>query len=267
MLTTLEFAPDAMPEIIADKVLEAHPTSKVIHIRGPKPEADIRDFYWRMFERVGKPMAMAEDATVSDRDQQRTGDYWMEVRYDPAVPNAYRHSANAQPLHTDGSYTTPESVKIERSDKAVGYGFLGCVAMPATGGATTFIDAEDVIAVMRVEAPDLLVALESTDMPHTRSGDRKVAKAIDTTGVEPLVNWNYYCVDPQAGERVQELRERYFAFLQTSPGIERHTERVKLLPGDAVIWKDDYVLHGRDGFDPEGTSARFLWKTSLLIDA
>jgi hypothetical protein len=34
-----------------------------------------------------------------------------------------------------------------------------------------------------------------------------------------------------------------------------------------VLWKDDYVLHGRDSFDPERTSARFLWKTSLLIDA
>ena len=63
------------------------------------------------------------------------------------------------------------------------------------------------------------------------------------------------------------MRERYFEFLENSAGIARHVERVKLAPGDAVIWKDDYVLHGRDGFDPEGTSARFLWKTSLLIDA
>lgn len=267
MLTTLEFSPDTPPETVAEKVLEAHPTSKVIHIRGVKPDGDLRDFYWRMFERVGKPMALAEDATLGARDQQRTGSYWMEVRYDPAVPDAYRHSANAQPLHTDGSYTSPESVGLERSDRAVGYGFLGCVAMPANGGATTFIDAEDLVAVMEEEAPELLARLEATDMPHARSGDRKVARTIDLSGELPMVNWNYYCVDPEAGDEVQALREDYHRFLQTSPGVARHITPVKMQPGDAVIWKDDYVLHGRESFDPEGTSARFLWKTSFLVDA
>ena len=267
MLTTLDFSADTAPETVAAKVLEAHPASKVIHIRGPKPEGDLRDYYWRFFESVGKPMALAEDATLGDRDQQRTGSYWMEVRYDPAVPDAYRHSANAQPLHTDGAYTSPDSVQVERSDRAVGYGFLGCVAMPANGGATTFIDAEDVVAVMRDEVPDLLARLSATQMPHARSGDRKVAKAIDLGGEQPLVNWNYYCVDPDAGDEVHALREEYFQFLENSPGIAAHTGRVKLQPGDAVIWKDDYVLHGRDSFDPEGTSTRFLWKTSFLVDA
>lgn len=267
MLTTLEFAADASPEAVAAKVLDSHPTSKVIHIRGVKPEGDLRDFYWRMFERVGKPMALAEDATVGDRSQQRTGSYWMEVRYDPAVPDAYRHSANAQPLHTDGSYTSPESVGVERSDRAVGYGFLGCVAMPADGGATTFIDAEHVVAVMQEENPELLRQLSTTEMPHARSGDRKVVKSIDLSGDQPLVNWNYYCVDPDAGDEVQKLRARYHDFLGSSPGIARHIAAVKMQPGDAVIWKDDYVLHGREAFNPEGTSARFLWKTSFLIDA
>lgn len=267
MLTTLEFPADATPEAVAQKVLAAHPRSKVIHIRGLKPEGDLRDYYWRFFEHVGKPLPLAEDATVGSREQQRTGDYWMEVRYDPAVPNAYRHSANAQPLHTDGSYTSPESVAIDRSDRAVGYGFLGCVAMPANGGATTFIDAEDLVAIMQREAPDLLARLSAIEMPHARSGDRKVAKAIDLSGALPMVNWNYYCVDPQAGDQVQQLREEFFHFLETNPAIASHLERVKMQPGDAVIWKDDYVLHGREAFDPERTSARFLWKTSFLVDA
>lgn len=267
MLATLRLRADATPKAIAQRVLEAHPSSKVIHISGVKPEEDLREFYWRFFEEVGQPVALAEDVTLGDRGQQRTGGFWMEVRYDPAFPNAYRHSANAQPLHTDGSYTSPESVGLVRSDHAVGYGFLGCVAMSASGGATTFIDAEDLVAVMREETPELLARLSVTNMPHARSGDRKVAKVIDLSGAEPRVNWNYYCVDPEANGEIQGLKENFHSFLMKSDGIARSLIPVKMLPGDAVIWKDDYVLHGRESFDPEVTSARFLWKTSFLIDA
>jgi hypothetical protein len=63
------------------------------------------------------------------------------------------------------------------------------------------------------------------------------------------------------------LGEDFFRFLQNSPGVAAKLQRVKLSPGDAVMWKDDFVLHGRDSFDPERTSERFLWKTTLLIDA
>jgi alpha-ketoglutarate-dependent taurine dioxygenase len=63
------------------------------------------------------------------------------------------------------------------------------------------------------------------------------------------------------------LREELFAFLADSPRIQAGTLRVKMSPGDAVIWKDDRILHGRDGFDPEVVSDRFLWKAAIQIDA
>lgn len=267
MLTTLEFAPNEAPERIAEEVRSVWRSSKVVHITGPKPEGDVRDFYWQFFEKVGQPLALAEDATLGDRDQQRSGSYWAEVRYDPAVPNAYRHSANAQPLHTDGSYTSPESVQVQAGPNAVGTGFLACVAMPANGGATTFIDAAELIEIMQDEAPDLLARLQATTVPHARSGDRKAAKVIEMSGSEPRVNWNYYCVDEKAGADVHSLADEFFEYLQSSARVDAGLQRVKLAPGDAVLWKDDFVLHGRDSFDPERTSARFLWKTSLLIDS
>jgi alpha-ketoglutarate-dependent taurine dioxygenase len=215
---------------------------------------------------AGQPLPLAEDATVDDRDAQRTGSYWAEVRYDPAIPNAYRHSANPQPLHTDGSYIS--NIGIEASSPtAVGTGILACVAMPENGGATTFIDANDLVEVLREEDPALLDRLESTELPHARSGDRRVERVIRYQGDLPLVNWNYYCVDPEADKGAQQLRQDFFAFLQNSPGVSSRLRRVKLAPGEAVLWKDDYVLHGRDGFDPEKISARFLWKSGLLIDA
>ncbi len=267
MLTTLEFAADEAPENIANEVRAIWHSSKVIHITGPKPGTELREYYWPFLEKVGEPLALAEDATLGDRDFQRSGRYWADVRYDPSIPNAYRHTANAQPLHTDGSYDGSTGRGHQLSPTAVGTGFLGCVAMPANGGATTFIDAADLVAVLREEAPELLERLQDKELPHARSGDRRVEKVIRYQGDLPLVNWNYYCVDPAVGEAGQKLREDFFHFLQDSPGVAAKLKRVKLAPGDAVLWKDDFVLHGRDSFDPEGTSARFLWKTQLLIDA
>jgi alpha-ketoglutarate-dependent taurine dioxygenase len=265
LLTTLEFSPHEAPEKIAEQVRSVFSSSKVIHIKGPKPDRDLRDYYWDFFVAVGQPLALAEDATIEDREAQRTGSYWAEVRYDPTIPNAYRHSANAQPLHTDGSYIGNIGL-TEVSATSVGTGFLGCVAMPESGGATTFIDAVDLVAVLKEENPELLNRLQSMELPHARSGDRRVEKVIRYQGDLPLVNWNYYCVDMEQGDAALKLREDFFEFLQTSPGVEAKLKRVKLSPGDAVLWKDDYVLHGRDAFDPDKPSARFLWKSGLMIE-
>ncbi|MEA3053658.1 MAG: gamma-butyrobetaine dioxygenase [Sphingomonadales bacterium] len=257
MLTTLDFEPGETPEKIAAVVRECWPSSKVVHIRGPRPEGDMREYYWRFFKEVGEPLPVAEDVKAGSRDSQRTGGYWFEVRYDPAEPDAYRHSANAQPLHTDMSYIPiPNSV-----------GFLGCVAMADTGGATTFIDSSDLVDALRAEAPDLLARLERTILPHARSGDRRVETVIRYDAGKPLLNWNYYCVDPQVDPESARLREEFFDFLKTSPGVAAHIRRVKLSPGDAVLWKDEHVLHGRDSFDADRPSVRFLWKSALLVDA
>lgn len=248
---------DAGPKDVAAAVRDAWSDFKVFHVRGPRP-SDVRDFYSAFFDHIGSPLPIAEEATVADRNQQRTGGYWFEVRYDPTIPDAYRHSANAQPLHTDLSY-----IPIRGA-----VGFLGCVAMPEEGGATTFVDADDVITALRDEEPELLEELQRTSLPHARSGDRRVENVIryDDAG-KPLLNWNYYCVDPSVDSGAHEMRERFFEFLQRSRFILDRTVRVKLSPGDAVLWKDEQVLHGRDSFNANVPSERFLWKSGLLIDA
>src|SRR5688572_32814590 len=64
----------------------------------------IRDVYDGLLASMGTAAHIAEDVAVGDRDNQRTGEIWMDVRFDPSIKDAYRHSSNAQPLHTDGSY-------------------------------------------------------------------------------------------------------------------------------------------------------------------
>ena len=47
--------------------------------------------------------------------------------------------------------------------------------------------------------------------------------------------------------------------------IKEKTIAVKLLPGDAVTWKDNFVLHGRNSFVANNESERFIWKCSIDI--
>lgn len=257
MLKSVNLPADATVDDCASAVLEAWPGHLVVHLAGLTPDGDLRDFYGAMFEKIGHAEPLAEDATVGDRNSQRTGEVWMQVRYDPAILDAYRHSANRQPLHTDGSY-------IPGFPNA---GFLACKAMPRSGGATTFIDGRDVVEALETEAPQLYGRLLSVEIPHARSGDQRVAPFVRFEGAQPVLNWNYYCVDMSASLEVLALRQELFEFLETSPKIAERLRRVKLAPGEAVLWKDDRLLHGRDGFDPETTSDRFLWKAQVQVEA
>lgn len=239
----------------AAAILEAWRTGLVVAIQPTRPLDDVRAFYDTLLPAIGTPHHLAEDVRVGDRSVQRTGELWMEVRYDPAFPDAYRHSPNAQPLHTDGSYipTFPNAT------------LMCCVANADEGGETIFIQAEDLVRVLREESPALLELLETVPIPHARSGDHRTLPAIRREAGELRLNWNYYCVASDVNAEVSELRERFFAFLRDSPGVRAALVQVKLRPGQAVTWHDERVLHGRNAFVAGSVSARFLWKCAVDV--
>lgn len=229
--------------------------NKVFVLRADGVIADVRQFYDDCFQYLGTAVPLAEDVAAGDRDNQRTGKVWMEVRYDPAYPNAYRHSANAQPLHTDGSY-------ISMFPNAT---LMACVVNAGVGGETTFIDAVDLVEALQTESPDLLAQLSSRVIPHARSGDRRENRVVDISGRQPTVNWNYYCVDQGVDTEDRSLVDGFFNYLQVSPMVRDRTIAVKLNGGDAITWKDRCVLHGRNGFEASKASERFLWKCAIDI--
>ena len=61
------------------------------------------------------------------------------------------------------------------------------------------------------------------------------------------------------------MKEEFFLFLQTSEEIDFAKKKVKLTPGDAVTWKDNEILHGRNSFSADSPSERFLWKCAVDI--
>ena len=89
-----------------EKLKEAwsDPANKVFVLKSDQPIEKVQDYYESIFKFLGTPCPIAEDVNLGSRESQRSGKIWFEVRYDPKHPDAYRHSANAQPLHSDGSY-------------------------------------------------------------------------------------------------------------------------------------------------------------------
>jgi alpha-ketoglutarate-dependent taurine dioxygenase len=259
MLAQVKMLPETTAEQVAHSIKEEWKNNKVVHVVGAKSsDADqLRSFYDEVLETLGTPVNIGEDATQGSRDAQRTGQRWMEIRYDPEIPDAYRHSANPQPLHTDGSYIP------SFPDAAIIY----CQSSASNGGETVFIDAKHLLNALENEAPELLSKLRSTNVTHTRSGDTRQSPILTEENGSILLHWNYYCVDNDAPDPVKELREEFHNFLLNSASIKDNLEAVALRPGDCVIWKDYETLHGRNGFDPKVKSERFLWKSAVHIEA
>ena len=254
MLRTVTLDPSDLARTAAS-VLEAWRAGLIVVVKASGAPPDVHSIYDALLPRIGTPHYLAEDARLGSREVQRTEALWMEVRYDPRFPQAYRHSPNAQPLHTDGAYipTFPNAT------------LMCCVASAKRGGETVFIAAEQLVDALQAERPDLLQSLRTVAMPHARSGDRRVHTVIRRERGQLLLNWNYYCVAPDCDASVLELRDRFAAFLRESPAVRAALVEVKLQPGDAVVWKDNRLLHGRNAFEAHEASERFLWKCAVDV--
>lgn len=232
------------------------PDKKVFLLRPLEDIREPRSFYESLFPKLGRAAAFAEDVKIGDRGHQRTGQVWMEVRYDPKFKDAYRHSASAQPLHTDGSYI-PDYPNAS---------LMVCVKSAGQGGETTFLHARDLIEIVGREKPELMPMLEAP-LPHTRTGDTRTEPIIDRNGGTTLLNWNYYCVDRAASADLTDKIECFQDLLNGSQELRERLVQLKLQPGDAVAWKDREVLHGRNAFEASEESDRFLWKCAINIGA
>lgn len=230
-------------------------TNKVFVLKANQPIENVQEYYESNFKYLGTPCPIAEDVNLGGRESQRSGKIWFEVRYDPKHPDAYRHSANAQPLHTDGSYIPDFPTST----------LLACVANAGEGGETTFIDSKILLDILQREKPDLLNFLLNNKVKHTRSGDTRFDEIIRIEGDDVFVNYNYYCVDKNNSKEVIDAIEEFQDYLLKSPTIKESTIGVKLTPGDSVFWRDNYCLHGRNSFVANQESERFIWKCAIDI--
>jgi len=228
---------------------------KVVVASPDKTIKDVKIFYESIFPFLGRPAHLAEDAMIKDRSNQRTGEIWMEIRFDPKIKNAYRHSKNAQPLHTDGSYIPdfPNS------------SLLCCVTNSVSGGETVFIDADLIVSILKKEDLKTFEYLASNEIIHSRSGDFCKEKVLRKNNGKWLINWNYYCIDNNETKETKKIVQKFFDFLKNNHVINENLLNIKLNPGEAVMWKDNEVLHGRNSFKASSVGDRFIWKCAFDI--
>lgn len=234
------------PERVAQLVARALDEAYVVRIAGPVfGEATFRG--WEAVVRaMGTPCCDGEDGVTGVKD----GSLWSDVRYDETRTHTFRHSATAQPLHTDSAYNENPTEIIF---------FLG-ERQAAQGGETIFIDAETVDRIAAERDPALHAQLWNLAIPYGKGDDRgRSAPVLKRDAGGMLLNWNYFRVLEESPEIVS-FRQRFRDFLQQEILDKNLVTPVMVRPGDALFFADQRVLHGRFGFIP---SPRCIWKCSF----
>ena len=238
-------------------VKEAVLTNRVVHLAGFKEDLPVHEFYSRLSETIGKIHAADEDISTG----QQTGNRWIDITYDPQIPDRYRSSNTRQPLHTDDSY-----VELN-GEEAVN--FFYCASRAKIGGATTFFELKELVECLKLDGEDKMLAeLMSTDVVHEKGGSRKVRKIIDQDAEGYLANYNYYCISREENSAdVLDMIERFQNFMETRVHNAGLVMPLQLEKGEAVFFHDDRVVHGRNAFFAAFPGQRSLIKGKIIMDS
>jgi alpha-ketoglutarate-dependent taurine dioxygenase len=258
-ISTLSIAPGQVVAEVAANLRAALGSAKVVHLRGlaaSLPVASWPAFYDALTEATGQCLHLDENFALGS---VRTGEKWIEVRYDAAIPDdaAYRFSKNAQPLHTDESYLSEPAEVM----------FMHCLVQAPAGGETTFVDADELWAQLQQHAPALAARLLGRPVRFAKADDARTLPIIAHTPAGLRLNWNYHCVDPAETLENHVLAQEFRQFLLTHITDTPAEVAIQLAPGEAVAWWDDQVLHGRRAFQAVATNDRFLLKSGFRLAA
>jgi Taurine catabolism dioxygenase TauD, TfdA family len=249
---SLDLRAMASPDAVADCLLDACQTARIVHVR-THPQAGLqREFWEAVITRHGLQVSVDENAATGEP----TGALWSDVEFDPAAQRYFRHSNSAQPLHTDGSY-------IGRPPEVV---FLICRRAATIGGATVFLDGEELFGILHTDAPDLLRALMHTPLRFEKGAGAVEAPFVTEHNGELSFRWNYYALDRNQSATALNLATRLQSLLLQLVA-QRRTQDYLLRPTEAVFFSDASVLHGREAFIARQRGERCLWKGGLTAPA
>ncbi len=207
---------------------------KVVHIL--KENKHIDTYFRELAQQCGIPLIYEEDPVTGKIDVNK----WTEIKYEPEkVNDSYKSSNKSQPLHTDYGYFSFEIYAA----------FFYCVTQAEFGGATTFIDANTIVSVLKSVNPILLNSIQEQKIhfgrkenPIAQNDDYILQK--DELGWK--INWNYYRA---AGDiHNKTLVEDFKDFLDHYIEKSGELTELELQPGEGVFFQDRRVLHGRNSF-------------------
>lgn len=247
----LELDPLDPAQCCADKIVAASSRARLVLIHARSDAGGDRSYWSEILSCSGlERVAVDEDAHTG----KHLDNMWSNVEFDPQRQNRFRYSKSAQPLHTDGSYVSDSPPFV----------VMFCERAAPEGGATLFLDGEELVRLLARERAPLLAALSKTPMIF-RKGDRTVtSKVIAGDAQGPLLRWNYYALSDRMDAHARHLAEELQAFVLD---VTRRSipMRLRLERGDAVVFHDYRVLHGRDGFTARAAGDRLLWKSGLRL--
>ncbi|MBX2905400.1 MAG: TauD/TfdA family dioxygenase [Taibaiella sp.] len=230
-----EVAYSATPNF-ASEFRDTLKTYKVVHLTGVPKEVDYKTFYSGLVDQLGEIVNVDEDIKTGNANADQR---WTDVRYDKDHQYTFRHANVRQPLHTDAAYVNFE----------LDVNFFFCTEQAEIGGATTFIDSDDLIYILEKFEPELYAKLTTLVVDFGKGEDqRKRRKIIDTDDRGVKLNWNWYRVMDDNKPEVKEMCEQFHNFLEKKIVEGGLLFPVYLKPGEAAFFQDDRLLHGRNSF-------------------
>lgn len=209
--------------------------TKVVHVLNDyEQETDL--YFRQLAKECGIPLIYEEDPITGAIDVNK----WTEIKFEPEKAyDAYKSSNKSQPLHTDYGYFSFEMYAA----------FFYCVEQAKFGGATTFIDVDTVVAVLKEVDSSLFNSVQQQKI-HFGRKDNPLAHNDDFILQQDQlgwkINWNYYRA--LGDVKNQTLIEDFKSFLDHYIEKSGELKALKLQPGEGVFFQDRRVLHGRDSF-------------------
>ncbi|MCB9365508.1 MAG: TauD/TfdA family dioxygenase [Flavobacteriales bacterium] len=224
--------------------------SKVNYIKNVSKTLDIDEFYTK----AGKSLGLLLKKDVDPINKKIIDNAWTTIRFDKRyIEQTYKHSNKHQPLHTD--YCNA-SIDIEGV-------ILFCDVPAQYGGATIFIDGEQVVEILKQYEPQLLERLEKTEIIFGKQPSpifRKKTRVIQYDEKSVVLNWNYAVVAEDNTEEALRLADEFHFFLEEHIFNSGLTTDIFLKENEGVIFQDKRVLHGRRAF----LGDRFLLKGGIF---
>lgn len=224
--------------------------NKVVHIKDV-PDIDVDLFYTELGNHIG--VLLKKD--VDPIKKIIIDNSWTTIKYDKRyIEQTYKHSNKHQPLHTD--YCNA-SIDIEGV-------ILFCQNPAEYGGATIFIDAQDVVEILKNYNCELLERLEKIEIIFGKQPSpifRKKTRVIQYDEKGIVLNWNYAVVAKDNTEEALCLADDFHFFLEEYVFNSGLTTDIFLKENEGVLFHDKRVLHGRRAF----LGDRYLLKGGLFL--
>jgi Taurine catabolism dioxygenase TauD, TfdA family len=248
-LRHLDLRTGIAPAPMGARIVDACQRTRLVVVHADPEQGCHREFWDEALAAHAQRAAVDEDASTG----QANGGLWSDVSFDPARQNTFRHSKGPQPLHTDGAYITDPPPIV----------FMVCKQSAPSGGATLFLDGQQLDEALAREQPELRERLMAEPVLFGKGASEVESPILKQDGSIRL-RWNYYALSARASTAAWQVAEAFRAFLEQMVQQRRLTP-VRLQPGDAVFFHDGEVLHGRDGFIAREAGDRHLWKGGLSL--